>query len=52
MKETGLSCLITRLDISALVSSLIGKLEIRFLGIPNKEKDGRVGNNSLWTITI
>lgn len=50
MKETGSSCLITRPNISVLVPGLIGKLEMRFLGVLDKEKDGRVGNNSLWTI--
>lgn len=46
MKETGSSCLITRPSISVADPGLIGKLEMRFLGIPDKEK------NEEWGTTI
>lgn len=51
MKEMiGSSCLITRPNISVLAPGLIGKLQMRLLGIPYKEKGGRVGKTRLWTI--
>lgn len=43
MKETGSSCLITRPNISVLAPGLTGKLEMRFLGIPDKEKGWKSG---------
>lgn len=50
MKETASSCLVTRPNTSVLGPGLTGKLQMRFLGTVEKEKDGRVGKTSLCSI--